>query len=190
MILKIALMPGHVNKDSGAIDNATDDDIYTIEALFNQKVVDKICWIGMDISDIAVLQVKGSFKNRFKTIQEFQPHLVIDIHHNSSIHTTATGFEVYYRNYDTDSQRLAELIKITHMKYCTMITARGIYPHNPEWGIFKPENINSLIPTVLIECGYISNPIEEKLLHDSSIQVMEALSVIQGILLFKQEKGW
>jgi len=106
---------------------------------------------------------------------------LISIHCNTSDYTPANGVSTYYQTHvgidkPFTSEELAEVIQLSAVE-ATGAHDRGI-KHDKELYLLN----HTLIPTVLIEVGYLTNPAElNRLLDDSYIDLL-AEGLRQGIL--------
>ncbi|KMT21204.1 N-acetylmuramoyl-L-alanine amidase CwlD [Clostridium cylindrosporum] len=113
-------------------------------------------------------------KKRKDLIKEYNADLFISIHLNSF--PNSKGAQVFYQKGDENGQVLAKTLQDALVK--------NLDPNNKR--IEKESNTyyllkNNDIPSVIVECGFLSNPSEENLLKDDSYQNKIATSVFYGI---------
>ncbi len=128
-------------------------------------------------SETAKNKKMSDMRARFKIIQNTNPNLVISIHMNSFSSSDAYGAITYYRNGDESSKRCADLIQSSLNTYCSAPAKQG------RIGDYYILNC-SYYTSILIECGFISNPEEEKLLNTDEYRNKFIDAVYSGILLY------
>jgi N-acetylmuramoyl-L-alanine amidase len=97
--------------------------------------------------------------------------IFISVHINSSSSATANGFEIYHCQGSTNGKKLAECIsrKITNIKN------RGV--KSSRFQVLVKTNM----PAVLVECGFISNNNDLKLMMNDEWVELFANSLAQGL---------
>lgn len=128
-------------------------------------------------SETAKNKKMSDMRARYNIIQNANPNLVISIHMNSFSSSEARGALTYYRNGDEASKNCANLIQASLNKYCNATTAQG------KVGDYYILNC-SYYTSVLIECGFISNPEEERLLNTDEYKNQFIDAVYSGLLLY------
>ena len=123
-------------------------------------------------------------KNRQELINNSEADLFISIHLNSFSQSQYYGAQTFYPKDSPDSKKLAELIQeelirvLDNGNHRTPKTKSDTY-------LMK----NCKLPTALVECGFLSNPMEERLLQDSEYQEKIAWSIYVGILRYFNEEN-
>lgn len=120
---------------------------------------------------------QSDMNERLSIIKRTNPNLVISIHMNSFVNSSARGSVVYYRNGDGASKTCADLIQKSLYSYCD---ARI---QNSKVGDYFMLN-SSYYTAVLIECGFLSNPEEEKLLNTNAYKEKMTDAISKGVLLY------
>ena len=100
---------------------------------------------------------------RMKKIKEANPNLVVSIHMNSFTDKTVSGANCFYKIDDEASVNCANLIQKALNEYC------GVKSDTAKKGDYFMLNC-SYYTSVLIECGFLSNPQEEAKIRDSQYQ--------------------
>ena len=131
-------------------------------------------------SDRETIPVRESLEKRVKLANSYNADLFVSIHHNSNPNSSANGVEVYYSSatpLDGTSNiqnGLNSKIKSSKLLAENMVnniaTQLGYYNRgakDEEFYVVK----NTLMPSVLVECGFISNPSEAKKLADQNNQL-------------------
>jgi len=119
----------------------------------------------------------SDMNRRFEIIKKANPNLVVSIHMNSFSSSKAKGAMTYYRKGDDASKRCADIIQKSFHSFCGAKTTSG------KVGDYYMLNC-SYYTAVLIECGFISNPDEEKLLNSKEYRNKIIESIYKGILLY------
>lgn len=114
--------------------------------------------------------------NRVKAINNSGADILVSIHLNALLNPTVYGPMVYYRKNDDESQKLAQIVQdelndISGLK-------KKIHPET--YFLFK----HTSIPAILIECGFLSNEMERKLLNTSNYQQKLANAIFNSLLKY------
>ncbi len=183
----IVLDAGHGGRDGGSIGKNG-----TIEKEINLKYAlllkNKLELIGYKIiltrnnddglySAFSTNKKQSDMQARFKIIQRANPNLVISIHMNSFPNSSVRGATTYYRKDDDASELCANLIQQSLHTYCNAKNT------NAKVGDYFMLNC-SYYTSVLIECGFLSNPEEEILLNSPTYQEQLISSISKGIMLY------
>ncbi len=108
----------------------------------------------------------------------------ISIHMNKFEQSQYRGAQIFYAA-DQNSKRLAEMIKKNIVPVSEKSDGREIKKAYDTMFILQKNNI----PSVIVECGFLSNPEEEALLIDEAYQQKIAEAIYQGLCEFLQEKS-
>lgn len=131
-----------------------------------------------DIDSKTLKQKKVSdIRNRVKIGNESSADIFVSIHLNKIPQQQYDGWQTFYNEKSEDGKRLARLIQSS--------LNEAIQKENNR--VAKSiENIyiinNVEIPTTIVECGFLSNPEEEKNLLDDSYQNRLAWGIYNGII--------
>lgn len=119
----------------------------------------------------------GDMNKRMEIIKKSNPSLVVSLHMNSFRDCSVSGALCYYKTDDEASNKCANLMQKCLIEYCDakVKEAKG--------GDFFMLNC-SYYTSVLIECGYLSNPEEEKLLNSKEYKEKIVNAIYSGILLY------
>ncbi|HXK69754.1 MAG TPA: N-acetylmuramoyl-L-alanine amidase [Caldisericia bacterium] len=117
-----------------------------------------------------------TLEKRIEDANKSGADLFISIHQNASVEQKAGGTEVYY--YNDSSSPIAQFILDT---LCSKIglVSRGVKKR----GFAVVQEI-TVMPSILVECAFISNPAEEKLLGSDSFINLIAEGLLAGIKKF------
>ena len=116
-------------------------------------------------------------EKRKEIIDNSNANLVISIHMNSFPLTSCKGAQVFFSNNNEPSQKLATSIQEIFIH--TLPNAR----QEALVGDYYLLN-NFDIPSVIVECGYLSNPEEELLLIKKEYMQLVCYSIFIGVLKF------
>lgn len=119
----------------------------------------------------------SDMNRRFEIIKRTNPNLVISIHMNSFTSSSACGASTYYRKDDSASQKCADLIQKSLFTYCNAKEFKS------KVGDYYMVNC-SYYTSVLIECGFLSNPEEEMLLNSIKYKEKITDAIYKGVLLY------
>lgn len=121
-------------------------------------------------------------KNRAKIGNESNADIFISIHLNKISEEKYNGWQTFYRKNDIQGRKLAEEIQNTIKESTQRENKRKAAKIS---GIYIIDNVN--IPITIVECGFLSNLEEEKLLNTDEYQQKLALRYISrnDAILFK-----
>lgn len=132
--------------------------------------------------DTIASQKVSDLKNRVKTVNSAEDSLLVSIHQNTFPDARYSGTQVFYAS-DSFSQELAKKIQASCIQHLDPESTRA---SKPAKGIYLMEHIQR--PGILIECGFLSNPEDDKKLNDSSYQ-KKLTAVIAGTLTVKLDEA-
>ena len=121
---------------------------------------------------------KRDMKKRAQIINESNPALVLSVHQNFFSLTSRRGAQVFFREDNERSFTLACMIQtaLNSMPECVKQT-------NPLKGDYYILNCNEY-PTVIVECGFLSNAEDEALLLSEEYRDKLSDAILQGALAF------
>ena len=130
-----------------------------------------------NLADSKENEKRSDLSNRKQLIFENDPMAVISIHQNSYPSSDVHGAQVFYPQGSEKSKQLADHIQSALIK--------GLDPNNhreakanAEYYLFR----DNPYPIVIVECGFLSNPEEEKQLLEDGYQNKLAWGIYTGIL--------
>ena len=160
--LKIALKLQNLLEQSGCtviLTRSDENAIYDIDAkTLKQK----------KISDI---------KNRVKIGNESQADIFVSIHLNKIPQQQYDGWQTFYKEGSEDGEKLAKSIQANLNEAIQKENNRVAKTID---NIYIIKNVE--IPTTIVECGFLSNPEEEKLLLEDDYQNKLAWGIYNGII--------
>ena len=122
--------------------------------------------------------VNLSNQERAKMMNALHVDLVLRIHCNGSSSSSPNGIGLYVnRSYaiSAESRRAAQCI-LPRMAQATGAHENGVFLRDTYTGLNWSE-----VPSVLVECGYLTNPEEDMLLNDPTYQEKLAEGIVEGI---------
>ncbi len=184
---KVVLDAGHGGVDGGVIGVNTG----IKESELNLKVVKKLesYLVNNGISvtltrnssaglyGVATKNLKRKdMEKRKQIINDIKPDLVVSVHMNKYSLSTRRGAQVFYKDSDEKSKLLAENIQLNfnEMKEAS----RECFVLTGDYYILNCSNY----PSVIAECGFLSNPDDEALLVTEEYQDAIAYSIFKGII--------
>lgn len=121
---------------------------------------------------------RTDLKNREAMITETNAELFVSIHMNHFSDAKYSGPQVFYSANHPDSKGLAETIQASMIRTLKPSSDRKVKQAGKEIYLLQ----KAKIPSVLIECGFLSNEAEEKLLVDPTYQKKVAWAIYCGIV--------
>lgn len=122
-----------------------------------------------------LLQQRADLEQRVQMAQDEEADLFISIHCNSIPNDKWTGAQTFYNAEDPESKKLALSIQNRLMGQLKN-TEREALPRADTY-LFR----NATIPTVIVECGFLSNVEETNLLCSEEYQEQLAWAIYLGI---------
>lgn len=176
----IVLDAGHGGKDKGTSVNGVYESDINLSLVL--KLKNELSKHGVDViltrdgdydlsSPNAFRRKKSDFDNRINLINNSGAHLYLSIHINYLNDTRYYGAQVFY----TDSNKM--LAK--SIQECLDSPMNEKKLSNT---IYMYKKLN--VPGVLIECGFLSNDNERRLLQDNDYQNKLVESIVKGILKY------
>ena len=120
---------------------------------------------------------RQDMQNRIALAKENDVDMVLSIHMNEYRVRSESGPQVFYREGSADSRLLAGCLQealITHLQPQKARSAMA-----GDYFILQLD-----VPSVLIECGFLSNPAEEKLLRSADYQARLGGAIADGVTEF------
>ncbi len=181
----VVLDPGHGGKDpgKGGADEELEKDINLAISL---KVREKLEEDGMEVvmtREEDVMLSDGDADNkkledlnrRIGIINEQQPAIAVSIHQNSYSDPAVRGAQVFYFTHSDKGKQAAEALQKELLEFDQENT-RDIKANDTYYLLKKTE-----VPTVIVECGFLSCPGEAELLTDEAYQEELAGAIAKGI---------
>lgn len=190
--VKIVLDAGHGEPDGGAVGvtGAVEKDInfdivMKIDEILRSNGMDVILTRSTDSAiydkDAKTIREKylSDMRKRREIIRKSGADLFLSIHMNAFGDPTASGLHIFYDKQHGEIKRLAEnmqegISKITKAKTnCVQTVDERLF-------LMK----NPVMPSILAECGFLSNPEEEQKLMDEEYRSKIAWAIAQEVVKY------
>lgn len=161
--LKIALMLRNYLERAGAMvimTRTSDDDVD-----------------GMD----GVKHKSKDMKERKKLSEEGE--ILVSIHQNSFTQSSVKGAQTFFNGKSEEGKALAKSIQ-AQIKEGVDSSNRRVAKSNTNYYVLKATQI----PAVIVECGFLTNPEEEKKLNQEEYQDLIARNIYLGIIRYYEEQ--
>lgn len=181
----VVLDPGHGGRDPGKV-GAQGEQEKDINLAISLKVKERLEKDGMEVvmtreEDVMLTDEDASNKkledlnNRIRIINERQPAVAVSIHQNSYSDASVKGAQIFYFTYSDKGKQAAEALQKELLEFDQENT-RKIKANDTYYLLKKTE-----VPTVIVECGFLSCPEEAALLTDEAYQKKLAEAIAKGI---------
>lgn len=189
----VIIDPGHGVPDGGAVgvDGVLEKDINLAISLKLRNFFQTVGYtVVMTREDDSAIYDDGSktirrkkvsdLRNRLEIIQKNPQVPFISIHQNTYKSPKNNGSVVLFSPNNASSSKLAQMIQDN--------IAQMLQPQNNRSVTTSPRKLYILShaksPAVIVECGFLSNPEECKLLQDDTYQSKMAFAIFNGVLAF------
>ncbi len=198
-VFTVIIDAGHGGRDGGASSRSgvVEKDVNLAIAKYLEKYLSLSCVnvIMTRNEDVALISdsYTGSSKkrsdllSRIETANKFPEALFISIHQNTYPSSNLTGMQIFYPGKSTNSKALADVITITNRQILDVKNKRA--PKSSGSEIMVLDMIDNT--GVLVECGFLSNEYEAKMLNDSKYQQKIAFVLYKSICdYFETERNY
>ena len=127
---------------------------------------------------------RRDMEKRREVINQVKPHLVVSVHMNKFSLSTRRGAQVFYKNGDENAKVLASAIQ-NNFNSMEQITRQ----YNILAGDYYILNCSNY-PSVIAECGFLSNPEDEALLITEDYQDEIAYNIFKGIVIYLAQSSY
>lgn len=118
-------------------------------------------------------------KRRIEIMEDARPVAVVSIHQNSYPEEYVNGAQVFYHKDSKEGEKLAALLQEQMREKLNPENKRQIKANDSYYLLKKTQ-----IPTVIVECGFLSNSREAALLAEEEYQIKVAWAIHMGILQY------
>lgn len=188
----IVLDPGHGGDDPGkvGINKALEKDLNLAIAKKLQKILtDQGVTVVMTRETQDGLYDAGAsnkkqqdMRKRCELIDKANPRFTVSIHQNSYTAESVHGPQVFYYSQSADGQKIAAYIQESLNQGLGVDRPREIKANDSYYLLKKTKS-----PTVIVECGFLSNQAEASMLVTDEYQEKVAQAVCNGILKSLEE---
>ena len=188
----VVIDPGHGGTDPGSIGYKTKVHEADLNLKLSLMLKNKLESAGINVvmtrdSEKAMLEGSGrkwkkqDMELRRELIKKTRPNMVISLHQNSYTNHSFRGAQVFYDKTSQISKQIADFIQ----EQFKADLDKSIKATSPgDYFMLKC----SAAPSVIVECGFLSNIEDEKLLLDESYQNKIVDCIYKGIVKFLQIK--
>lgn len=184
----VMLDPGHGGEDSGAISGKTYEK--TINLAISQKLRTYLelgdSYVLMTrVDDKALARNKQSDMYKRKIIANTSgADIFVSVHQNSYRYSGVSGAQVFYFGKSEKSKLLAECIQAEIKNFAIPSNRHNVSP-NTDYYVLR----QTTMPSVLVECGYISNYGDKSKLTTEEYQEKMAWAIYMGILKYFESES-
>ena len=180
----VVIDAGHGGWDPGKVSSsgALEKDInLAISLQLKEKLEEQDIKVYLTRSDDNSLSdsKQDDLKKRISLIEDVSPALTISIHQNSFTDSSVAGPQVFYYMTSSEGQNLAEILQSELNNTLEPASPRSV-KSNDSYYLIK----NTPTPTVIVECGFLSNPSEAALLCNAEYQNKISDALCTGILSY------
>lgn len=177
----VVVDPGHGGIDGGkvAVNGAEEKDVNLEIALIIKKLLEEqgVEVIMTRTKDKRLGSTQSEdLKERVRIINDNQPVLAVSIHQNSYHEESVNGAQIFYYT-DSEKGKRAAMVLQGYLEEMEPDSIREAKANNTYY-ILK----NTKVPTVIVECGFLSNRSDAQKLVDGQYQQKIARAIAEGAL--------
>lgn len=188
----VVIDPGHGGTDPGSLGYKTKVHEAELNLKLSKMLKEKLEGAGINVvmtreTDKAMIEGAGKIwkkkdmQARKELIKNIRPNMVISLHQNSYTNHTLRGAQVFYDKTSEISKNIADCIQEQFKENLD----KSIKATSPgDYFMLKC----TYAPSVIVECGFLSNAEEEKLLLSDDYQAKIIDCIYKGIIKFLQIK--
>ncbi|MCM1105400.1 MAG: N-acetylmuramoyl-L-alanine amidase [Blautia sp.] len=190
----IVLDAGHGGADPGKVggDDILEKDlnlqiVFKLKTLFENKGFEVVLTRTDDkalVSDNSKALKVEDMRNRVALIEKASPIMTISIHQNSYTDPAISGPQVFFYDQSPEGEQIAATIQAALNEQLDPPKQR-VSKSNDDYYILK----KTPSPTVIVECGFLSNPEEAAKLTDEAYQNKLARAIYSGVCTYLSENG-
>ena len=189
----IVVDAGHGGRDAGkvGVNDALEKDInlslaLKLKAALEEEEIEVVLTRDSDIglySEDSTNKKAEDMQNRCKIITDANPVFTVSFHQNSYTSPGVRGAQVFYYGQSKEGKELADIIQSSLIANVAPENTRTAKANESYYLLKKTPT-----PTVIVECGFLSNPEEADLLltEDYQDKLIEAIRL--GIMEYLEKK--
>ncbi len=135
-----------------------------------------------DCNNPIAVRKHSDLKNRLKISENYDEPIFISIHQNKFHQSSCQGTQIFYGRLNSKSKLLAQKLQNNFKNDINIHNNRDIKKTDKNLFLLY----NAKCPIVLIECGFISNQLEAKLLIDSEYQSKICFVITKSLIDFAE----
>ena len=190
--ITIIIDAGHGGEDGGCEGNGLVEKNLNLDIAL--KVAELLRKEGVNVvltrdTDILLYDINSDYKGQ-KKAQDVRKRLeiassqenpvLVSIHMNYFAQTKYSGLQVWYSSYDARSRALASLVQSGMKSTLQPNNKRAIKEATSSIFLLH----NATFPAVLVECGFLSNPEEARMLSDADYRQKIAKVIFDAIMTY------
>lgn len=121
---------------------------------------------------------------RVEMVKELQPYFTVSIHQNSFTSPNVVGPQVFYYKDSTESATMAQVVQNALNQYLEPKKKREPQSNTNYYLLTRTPT-----PTIIVECGFLSNPEEAELLASEEYQEKVAQAICMGIISYYESNS-
>ena len=176
----VVIDAGHGGHDPGkvGVNDALEKDINLqiaekVKAHLEKNGIEVVMTRKDDVMEDTKLE---DMKKRVALINKTKPAITVSIHQNSYSDSSVKGAQVFYYTGSEISKNAASLMQ-EELKKVDMENTRQIKSNSDFYMLKRTE-----VPTIIVECGFLSNPGEAEKLVSEEYQEQMAQAICSGIM--------
>lgn len=138
----------------------------------------KIAVVMTREEDVMADTKRADMQKRVNLINKTRPAIAVSIHQNSYSDSSVTGAQVFYYK-GSEEGKAAAILMQEELKKMNSENVRQIKDNNNFFMLKKTK-----VPTIIVECGFLSNAQEAQKLVSEEYQMELAEAISNGILVF------
>ncbi len=127
---------------------------------------------------------REDMQNRVALITETNPVFTVSIHQNSYADSSVYGPQVFYYKESAEGKDLAACVQASLDSTLNISSSRGAKANDDYYLLVKTPT-----PTIIVECGFLSNPSEAELLCNDLYQDKLVRAIYLGICDYLEQTG-
>lgn len=120
---------------------------------------------------------ESDMANRMKIINDTNPNMVISIHQNSFTDSTVKGAQAFYQENYEESKLFAEGVQ---SQLLSQLPNAKSECNKGDYYLLKESNY----PSIIVECGYLTNKEEESMLMTEEYREKVAYAIMCGVVKY------
>lgn len=176
----IVVDPGHGGEDPGkvGINDVLEKDLNLQIAKKVKKLLEEagIKIVMTRTNDKVPDAKKEDLNQRVQLINETKPKLALCIHQNSYPDAKIKGAQVFYHTITPEAEDVASIVQ-EQLRTVDPTNTRQI-KENDTYFMLK----NTQVPTIIVECGFLTNPDEAAKLTQEDYQDQLAQAICEGVV--------
>ena len=183
----IVVDPGHGGEDPGkvGINDVLEKDLNLQIAKKVKKLLEEagIKIVMTRTNDKVPDAKKEDLNQRVQLINETKPKLALCIHQNSYPDAKIKGAQVFYHTITPEAEDVASIVQ-EQLRTVDPTNTRQI-KENDTYFMLK----NTQVPTIIVECGFLTNPDEAAKLTQEDYQDQLAQAICEGVVKWLNGDG-